>query len=464
MNEIPKIPASTSAAAALRDAIGGPVHLIGDDTYDEARLPWRRLTDPRPALVADATGPDDVRTVLLTAREHDLPLVVQSTGHGTIRSYEGGVMLRTSLMKGVEVDPERRIARAGAGAVWGDVLAACSPYGLMPLSGTALSVGVVGYTLGGGAGMLSRAYGFAADSVVRAEVVTAEGKTLVADAEENPDLFWALRGGGGNFGVVTSLEFRLHPVAEVYGGMAMFDIGRAEQTIACYREWAPEQPDELSTAIVLLQMPDSPQLPEPMRGMRALGLRAVHTGEADEAERLLAPLREAAGQPIAYPFRTMPCADMTTEIFGPPPPPMVVESSVDLAYELSDELIDASVAAVVADGEVSAVELRYWGGAMARPPAGAGPVGHRDVPFSVLGGSAPAVDRDQGAEAKAAVDAFSAAIRPHVTGGAFLNFLEDPDKTATAYSAEEYRRLAAVKRTYDPDNVFSGNHNIPPAS
>ncbi|QKW37572.1 FAD-binding oxidoreductase [Actinomadura sp. NAK00032] len=450
-------------AARLRDTIGGAVHRAGDDGYDDARLPWRRLTEVSPALVAEATGAGDVRDILLAAREGGLPLVVQATGHGTIRSYEGGLMLRTGAMTGVEVDPERRTARVGAGATWGDVLAAAAPHGLMPLSGTALSVGVVGYTLGGGASLLSRRHGFAADSVVRAEVVTAEGKVLAADAEENPDLFWALRGGGGNFGIVTSMEFRLYPLTHVYGGMAMFDIGRAEQAIARYREWAPGQPDDLSTALVLLKMPDSPQLPEPMRGMRALGLRVVHAGDADEAERLLAPLRAAAGEPIMYPLRTMPCADMTTEIFGPPPPPMLVESSIDLARDLPGELAGVCVDAVMADGPVAAVELRYWGGAMARPEPGAGPVGHRDVPFSIITGSAPAAGREQITEARSAIDTLVSALRPHLTGGAFLNFLEDPDVTATAYTAADHRRLTEVKRAYDPDNVFAGNHNIPPA-
>src|SRR4051794_1667166 len=233
-------PVNTETYAAvrrLRRSFAGSVLVPGDDRYDAARRPWRPGLDPRPVMVAEAQDAADVRAAIVTAREHDLPVAVQATGHGTIVPSDGGVLIKTSRMAGVLVDPGRRIARAGPGARWRDVIAAAAPFGLAPLSGTAPSVGVAGYTLGGGVGWLSRRYGFAADSLVRAEVVTADGRVRTASADRHPDLFWALRGGSGNFGVVTSLEFRLYPVAQVYAGTAYFPIGRAGETLARFRDW-----------------------------------------------------------------------------------------------------------------------------------------------------------------------------------------------------------------------------------
>jgi FAD/FMN-containing dehydrogenase len=445
----------TAIAGALRDAIDGPVYLPGDDGYDAARLPFQRKFDPQPALIAEATGPVDVRAAIRVARENGLPLAVQATGHGVVQPADGGLLLKTNRMAAVEVDPERQVARVGGGALWSDVIAAAAPYGLAPLSGTSAGVSVAGYTLGGGAGWLSRAYGYAADSLLSADVVTADGELLTADAERIPDLHWALRGGSGNFGVVTALEFRLFPVERVYGGIAFFDADRAADTMALYREWALDEPDESNTAVVVMQLPPLPQLPEALRGRRVLVLRALYIGGAADAEPVLAPLREAAGEPLMDALREMTFAETATAM-GPPPPPMATEMHFDLFREVPDEVLDAAVGAAV-----SAVELRHWGGAMARPPADAGPLGHRDVPFSVTV-TAMAPEREQ--LAADGVGEVAAALRPYATGGSFLNFLGDPARTASAYTPEDYRRLAAIKRVYDPDNVFGGNHNIPPAA
>jgi FAD binding domain/Berberine and berberine like len=447
----------TETSIELRDAVAGRVLDAGDPGYDAARLPWQRRHDPHPELIVEAEGAFDVRTAIRFAREHGLAFAVQATGHGAVRPADGGVLLKTGAMTTVEVDPRRRVARAGAGALWSDVIAAAAPHGLAPLSGTASSVGVAGYTLGGGAGWLSRAYGYAADSLLRAEVVTADGHLLTASAAHHPDLFWALRGGGGNFGVVTALEFRLYPVASVFGGMAMFDAERAAEAFAVYREWAADEPNESNTALALAQMPPAPEVPESVRGRRVLMLRALHLGDADEARRLLAPLYEAAGPPLVDGLRATSYADVAAMV--PPPPPMVSEVHFELLHEVPDEAI---AAAVEADGAVSAVELRHWGGAMARTDENAGPIGHRDVPFSLvvmaMGDDPSDVDR-LGAD----VETVAARLRPHGTGGSFLNFLGDADRTATAYTPEDYRRLGAIKAAYDPGNFFGAHHNIPPA-
>ena len=417
------------AARRLRRVLAGELHVPGEPGYDAARRPLHDTIDPRPAMVVEACGAADVRAAVVAAREHDLPLAVQATGHGTHVAADGAILLRTSDMATVLVDPDRRVARVGPGAVWGGVLAAAAPFGLAPLSGSSPTVGVTGYTLGGGVGWLARKHGFAADSLVRAEVVTADGSIVTASADEHADLFWALRGGGGNFGVVTALEFRLHPVARVYAGTSYFAIERAAETLACYREWIADAPDALSTAVLLTRLPE---------GGRVLAIRALHVGEADEARRLLAPLFAAAGTPVVDGMRSTRFADAA------------MGGTAPRHVELLDELPDAAIDTLVTAGSpVETVEVRHWGGAMARPGADAGPVGHRGVPLSVI--------------LDARVPAVAAALAPHATGGSFLNFLADPSRTETAYTAADYAALREVKATYDPDNLLRIGHTIPPA-
>ncbi|MFC4056582.1 FAD-binding oxidoreductase [Actinomadura syzygii] len=374
-----------------------------------------------------ATGPADVRAAILTARDQGLPLTVEATGHGTVVPPHEGLLLRTSRMSRVLIDPERRTARVGPGARWGDVIAAAAPLGLAPLSGSHASVGVTGYTLGGGVGWLARRFGFAADHLLRADVITADGRALTADADRDADLFWALRGGGGNFGVVTSLEFRLHPVSTVYAGTALFPADRAGEVLSRFRDESADRPDELSVTVAVTD--------HFVHG-RVVAVRGVHSGEPADAVRALRSLRNAAGRPLYDDFRPMPFAD--TESLGGTPP---------IHFHLCADLPDSLIAAI-AGSSASAIEVRHWGGAMARPGADAGPVGHRHVPFSL------AVDG-------AAADA--APLAAYATGGSFLNFLSDPSRTATAYTPENHRRLREIKRAYDPRNVFHRNHNIEPA-
>ncbi|NKZ06140.1 FAD-binding oxidoreductase [Actinomadura latina] len=244
-----------------------------------------RTTGP---LTVDATGPADVRAAILTARERGLPLTVQATGHGTVVPPDEGLLLKTSRMGGVLVDPSRRVARAGAGARWSDVIAAAAPLGLAPLSGSHASVGVTGYTLGGGVGWLSRRFGFAADHLLRARIVTADGRYLTADADHDADLFWALRGGSGNFGVVTSLEFRLHPVSAVYAGVALFPAERAAGVLTRFRDESGTRPDALSVSVALTHHADHG---------RVVAVRGVYAGSAEDGARALRSLREAGGPP-----------------------------------------------------------------------------------------------------------------------------------------------------------------------
>jgi FAD/FMN-containing dehydrogenase len=407
-----------SAPDHLRPAFRGPLHFPGEAAYDLHRATWSGSVDPRPAVVAEASTPSDVRAAVLIAREHGLPFAVQATGHGTHVPADGGLLLKTSQMAEVLVDPDRRIARVGPGALWGDVIAAAAPCGLAPVTGSSPSVGVAGFTLGGGVGWLSRKLGLASDNLLRVDIVTADGGLRRASADEHADLFWAVRGGGGSFGVVTALEFRLHPVSRVHAGTATFPLARAAETLARYREWAPTQPEELTTTLVLTT--------------DALTVRAAYVGERDAAERALRPLFEAAGPPIASDLRAMGYAE-TASLGG------IAPRQFELFADLPDAVLHATLDATT---RANAVELRHWGGAMRR---GTGPAGHRAVPFSIT------VDGPE-----------EAPLARHATGGSFLNFLKDPARTSSAYTAADYERLRRVKRAYDPDNVFAIGHTIPP--
>jgi len=403
----------------------GPVVVPGDDAYDTARATWAGGIDQRPAAVVEATGANDVRGAVVAAQDLGMALAVQGTGHGTLVPADGALLLNTRRMDGVLIDPDRRIARVGAGATWGRVIDAAAPFGLAPPSGSHASVGVAGYTLGGGVGWLARKHGFGADNLLRAEIVTADGRTRTVSAEHEPDLFWALRGAGRNFGVVTALEIRLAPVPRVYAGAATFPAERAQDLLAAYRELAPAFPDELMVNAVL-------------RG-DAAGIRAVYLGGAAEGARALQPLLAAAGTPAERSFREMTYA----EAGG-------VGSTAPRNFELFEALPDpviATAADAVAGGGADEIEVRTWGGATARSE-GNGPVGHRDVPFSMtIAGPAEA----------------AAPLAAHATGGSFLNFLHDTTATHRAYTAADFARLRALKRRYDPDNVFGRTHIIVPA-
>ncbi|MFI6595170.1 FAD-binding oxidoreductase [Nonomuraea sp. NPDC050536] len=409
---------------ALRAAgFQGRVHLPGEERYELERLPWNRRFDPRPALVAEPTGAEDVRAAMAVARDHGLQVSVQSTGHGAVTSDEGGLLLHTSAMGRVSVDPHARTATAGPGALWSDVIAAAAPYGLAPLSGTPW-VGVAGYTLGGGTGWLSRKYGYAADSLVRAEVITADARLVTVGPDHHPDLFWALRGGSGNFAIVTELTFRLYPVERLFAGMTLHPFERAADTLAAYRDWAADEPDESNTAVMLMRRPD---------GGRVLAVRAVWLG----ADPSLKPLLEAAGEPIGGEMREMTFEEAGLALAGPPRPPMAMTQHIELAEDLPDDLIGALL-----ESESEAVEVRHWGGAMARPDADAGPIGHRDVPFSIISAGEPAD------------------VGEHATGGTFLNFLADPGRTASAFTPENHAWLIQVKKAWDPDRVIRAGHTI----
>lgn len=450
------------ALRTLRRSFAGGIAVPGDAGYDSERLGWERSIDSRPAIVATAASVADVQAAIVAAREYGLPLAVQATGHGTVVASDGALLLKTSQLATVEIDPYRRTARVGPGTVWSQVNGAAASHGLAALAGRCATVGVTGYTLGGGTGWLSRKFGYAADSVVRAEVVTADGRLVHASANENPDLFWALRGGGGNFGVVTSLEFRLYPAAQLFAGMSLYPLNRAFETLATYRQWAREEPDEMNSAVLLMRFPPHPAVPEQFRGKRFLTIRAFYLGGAEEGRQVLAPLLDAAGPPLldGFAMRSFPQASAAAN--GPDVPPIAARQYVELFHDVPDDAIHAMIDAA---GEgvpspLAFVELRHWGDAMAKPGPEAGPAGARDVPFSVM--AVAPYQADERARVEAFVDTLATRLQPYATGGSFLNLQMDRTWTRTAFTAENYARLVQAKRAWDADNFFHLNHNIAP--
>ena len=417
--------ASDVVAGLLGAGFNGAIRLPGDAEYDVQRKSVIPTVDSRPLVVAEAYSRTDVQAAVRAAREYGVPIAVQATGHGTRVPADGGVLLKTTQMTTVLVDPERRVAKVAPGARWGAVLEAAGQFGLAPLSGSSKDVGVTGYTLGGGVGWLARKYGFAADSVIRAEIVTADGRFVTASAEHHPDLFWAIRGGTGNFGIVTSLEFRLYPVRQVHAGIVYYGIDRAADILRRYREWTTTIPNELSTAVVLTRVPGTEQ--------RAVAIKVMYAGAADVAEHLLKPLFEVAGDRLAGELKTI---EYGAAAMGGTP-----ARHLDFLDVLTDDVID--VLTRFDDEDAPTVEIRHWGGAMAHPGPGAGPVGHRDASYSLI------VDREMHG------------VLPD-SGRTFVNFLGDPGRADTAYSPENLRRLREVKRAYDPGNFFHLNANIRP--
>jgi FAD/FMN-containing dehydrogenase len=387
-----------------------------------------------PIAAVEAGSIADIRAAVLHARNHDLPVAIRSTGHGSLVSPDGAMLISTSSMTGVDLDPEQRTARVRPGVRWSEVIAAAEPYGLAPMSGDTPSVGVVGYTFGGGVGWLARRYGYGADNLISARLVTADGELIQVSADQHADLFWAIRGGGGNFGIATELEFGLAPVARVIAGTAYLEIERAAEALRWFGDHAAELPTTLTVAPRLIR-----QSPVSAAGP-ALAVGAVYAGDLDSATAAFSGLRDMIGIPIQDDFRVLDYSGIAV--------PGTRPRGFEMYRELSDELITAAVDSVITDGGAEALEFRHWGGATADPASEVGPVGHRGMPFSIKIDAGPDV---------------VATLAETATGGKFLNFLADPAMTPHAYRVRDWYRLREIKRRWDPENVFRINQNIPPA-
>src|SRR4051794_14666546 len=379
----------------------------GEPTWDEARAAWNLAVDQRPAAVAFPETADHVAALVEFAREHGLRVAPQGTGHNAapIESLADSLLLKTERMRELRVDPAARTVRAGAGVLWAEVTNAAAEHGLAALAGSSPDVGVVGYTLGGGVSWMVRKHGLAANNVIAIELATADGQIVRADARSHADLFWALRGGGGSFGVVTAIEFELLPVAQVYGGMLAFPMERAGEVLQAWRGGAGGVPAEVPSLGRLLRVPPLPDIPEPVRGRHLAVVEATILLDEAEAAALLEPLR-ALGPEIDT-FATIPAAALQ-HLHMDPPNPVPGRSTAMLLSELTEDAVDALVDVGGADREVPlvSIELRHLGGAAARPHASHGAGGTIDAEFGMF-----AVGMAMTPEMAAAIDAYAPALR-----------------------------------------------------
>jgi FAD/FMN-containing dehydrogenase len=443
--------------AQLRNSVTGTVIAPGDADYDRARIITPGNIDRRPAAVVRVADSKDVAQVLKVARDTGLPLAVRSGGHSIYGVCEGGIVLHVGDLCSFDIDVDGRTAWAGSGLTAGQYTTAAGGHGLATGFGDTGSVGVGGITLGGGIGFLSRKYGLTIDSLLAAEIVTADGELLHVDADSHPDLFWAIRGGGGNFGVVTRFRFRLHEVPTVVGGMLI--LPGTPEVIASFVAEADAAPEELSTIANVMTAPPMPFLPPEVHGKLVVMALMAYAGDAEAAQVALAPFR-AIATPLADMLKPMPYP----EIYGPEPEdhhPVAAgrnlfldDVTVDRAAHII-ERIQASTAMM------SVTQLRVLGGAVSRVPAADTAYAHRDRRImanvaAIFGSPAEAEPHTEW------VVGLTAALQDGA--GAYVNFLNDDgdERIHEAYPGSTYERLRQVKRRYDPDNLFRLNQNIPP--
>lgn len=454
---------STDAALALQRTVAATVHVPGDATYDAARMPWNVAVNQQPAAVAVPSSPEQVVEVIRQAARLGLRVAPQSTGHGAAPLAQHGlddvVLLRTSELTSVLVDPERQVVRVGGGAQWEDVVAAAAQHGLAALHGSSPDVGVAGYALGGGISWYARKHGLATNSVVAVEIVTAEGRLVRADAKHRRELFWALRGGGGNFGVVTALELRLFPIADAYAGMMIWDLQHAEPVVRRWATWSAAAPDEVTTSLRAMRFPPMPELPDFLRGRQLVVIDGAVLGDDEFGAAQVDALR-ALG-PEMDTFGRMPAAALSRLHMDPEGPTPAVGGSTMLE-RLDDQAVTAFLEAFGAGAETPllSAELRQLGGALGRPAPHAGALSQVDAAY-VAFFVAIAATPEMAARGEAGIGAGVAALAPWSNGRSFLNFAESLVDPRTGYSEDAWTRLREVRRTVDPDGMFVANHEVP---
>jgi FAD binding domain/Berberine and berberine like len=451
----------------LQNQLQGIVLRPGEADYEAARHGWNLCIDQHPALILRVKNTADIVEAVRFACQHDLDIAVKSTGHGVVRPADGCLLIDVSLLKEVRIHPTAQTAWVSAGVKWGQVLEAAQAFGLAPLLGSSPDVGAVGYTLGGGMGWLVRKYGLSTDSVHYFELVTADGEIRRASPEENSDLFWGLRGGGGSLGVITGMEIQLYPVSTVYGGNLLYPAEDAVQVIRRYREWIASAPDELTSSIVLANFPPLPVFPEPLRGKSFIIVRGCYCGPVEQGATLVQGWRDWK-TPYMDAWHVMPFGEVAT-ISNDPPDPIPGLTSGAWVGDLSDEAIDVLVRFGLPAGGPSPVmitEIRHAGGAVEGVASEANAYGNREATLNMqLIGMAPVP------EARQAFDVYTArfkqALAPHLTGGVYINFLDGEEarqRIQDAYQPQAYQRLQELKARYDPDNRFCYSFNITPAA
>jgi hypothetical protein len=453
------------AVEPLRTRFRGALVRPGEEGYDEARRVWNGAIDRRPALIARCAGADDVVEAVRFAREHDLLVSVRGGGHAFAGHgvCDGGVMIDLSLMKAVKVDPEARTARAAGGLMWRELDQATQQFGLATTGGIISHTGVGGLTLGGGLGHLMRKHGLTVDNLLGLDLVTAEGESIHVEAETEPDLFWGLRGGGGNFGIATEFEFRLHPVGPmVLGGPMFWPLDQGSEVLRFLRDFAPQAPDELGVTIATLPAPPMPFLPPEQFGKPIVGVILVWAGDLADGQEAVAPLRRV-GTPIADVVRPVPYQFVQSMLDAGAPHGRHYYQKSHRLPGLSDQAIDI-ILSRISSITTPFSQINGWamGGAVSRVDAGATAVGEREAGFDIgIVAGWPPPDPN-GATHTAWVRETWEALRP-LSSGVYVNFLADEGAAGVAAAyGDRLTRLTALKDRWDPTNFFRLNANIPP--
>jgi FAD/FMN-containing dehydrogenase len=442
-------------------ALTGRVVLPEHPNWDQARLAWNLAVDQQPAAVVFPESADDVIAAVELARAFELRVSAQGTGHNAapLGPLEDTVLIKTERMRGIEIDPETRVARIDAGVRSHELVEAAARHGLAPLAGSSPDVGVVGYTLGGGLSWFGRKYGLAASHLHAIELVTADGRRLRADPEHEADLFWALRGGGGSFGIVTALELRLVPVREAYAGILWWPIERDREILHAWAQLTREElPDELTTVGRYLRLPPLPDIPEPMRGKSFVVVEVIHLGEPEQADELLAPLR-ALG-PAMDTIQSIP-TPVLGQMHMDPEHPVPATGDGMLLQKLPPEAIDRIVrtAGAASTSPLISLELRQLGGELGRARPENGALAAVDADYALYAvGIAPTPQA--ALQVKAHIEVVAGALRPWAAGQTYLNFAETRRDPRTLWTETAHHRLRRIKTTLDPDNLIRSNHPV----
>jgi FAD/FMN-containing dehydrogenase len=440
----------------LEATLRGTLLRPGTDAYEAARRVHNAMIDRRPGLIVRCAGVSDVVNAVKFARENELLVAVRGGGHNVAGTAvcDGGIMIDLSQLKGIRVDPADRTIRADAGVRWGELDHEAQAFGLGTTGGAVSTTGIAGLTLGGGLGVLMRKHGLACDNVLSIDVVTADGVFLTASAAENADLFWALRGGGGNFGVATAFEYRLHPVGTVLGGLVLYPLDRARDMFAFYRDFTATAPDEVTAYAALVTSPE---------GVRLSAIFACYAGSLAAGEAVLRPLREF-GPPMADLICPMPYVDLQKTFDPTAPPGLLNYWKSSFLQELSADATDQMIAAyATAPSSLTSIVIEHLGGAVSRVGEGETAFSHRTRPYAA---TAASLWRDvtQSEPNITWTRRLWDAIRPSTSDAVYSNYLSDDEgelRVRAAYGSN-YERLVAVKNRYDPTNVFRMNHNIKP--
>ena len=456
-----------SETPEFKKQLRGELILPGDSSYDAARKVWNGMIDRHPGMIVRCAGVADVIQAVKFARKHRLLLAVRGGGHNVAgnATCEGGIVIDLSRMKSIRVDPAGRTAVAEAGATWGEFDHETQAFGLATNGGLVSTTGVAGFTLGGGIGWLTRKYGASCDNLISADVVMADGEFLIVSARQNSDLFWGIRGGGGNFGIVTSFEFRLHPVGPiVLGGMLIYKAERAREVLRYYRDYVGRISEDLTTLAAFVTAPPLPFIPSQLHGKQILAIVLCYVGPMDKGQLELKSLREAT-RPDVDIVQPLPYAVLQSMLDeGAPAGLQNYWKSVYLR-ELSNSAIDTIVEHTSrAESPMSQVHIHHIGGFAGRVGRDENAFGHRDSPF-VLNIIAMWQDPDQKEKHVNWARNFFSDMHPFTTGGVYVNFLGDEgeERVRAAYGKPVYDRLVALKDKYDPTNLFRMNQNIKPS-